>query len=81
MLPVHERLAELWTTKKRRELTKEEHDEMLLCLEANAAFAWDIVKLHNLSLLASATSDYEWLHEICAKLEKLEGQLGLHPKS
>jgi hypothetical protein len=80
MLLIHERLAELWTIKKRRELTKEEEDEMALCLEANATFVWNMFKLQNLSLLASATADHEWQHEICRQIEKMERQLGIQPK-
>jgi len=81
MLYVHQRMAELWTAKKRRDLTKEEQDEMTFCLDVNAAFVWDMVKLQNMSLLASATDDYDWQHEICRKIEKLERQLGIQPKS
>ena len=80
MLPVHQRLAELWTIKKRRDLTREEQDELNLCLEANAGFVWDILKLQNLSLLASATGDHEWLHEICRKMETMERQIRIIPK-
>ncbi|MDD9266303.1 hypothetical protein ACFPES_04585 [Paenibacillus sp. GCM10023248] len=72
MLAVHQRMAELWTLRKKRELTKAEQDELMLCMEANATYVWMRIKLENLSLCASLTSDYEWLHEICERIEKLE---------
>jgi hypothetical protein len=72
MLPVHQRLAELWTLRRARELTREEQDEWLLCLEANANYVWTRLKLENMSLCASITHDYIWLHEICERMERLE---------
>lgn len=70
MMPFHQRMAELWTIRKSRNLSKEEQAELNMCLEANANHIWNAIKLKNLSLLASITKDYEWQHDICAKLEK-----------
>ncbi|MBG9775845.1 DUF7667 family protein [Brevibacillus laterosporus] len=70
---VHQRMAELWFINKTRELTDSEMDEMSHCLSVNAKRAWEIAKLKNLSLVASLTSDTEWQHELCAKLEKIQG--------
>jgi hypothetical protein len=70
---VHQRMAELWTINRQRELTQEEMTELLHCLAANVQRAWEIAKLKNLSLLAHMTNDTEWQHELCAKLEKLTG--------
>ncbi|TXK85567.1 hypothetical protein [Paenibacillus sp. N3.4] len=72
MLAVHQRMAELWTLRRGRELTRAEQDELLLCMEANATYVWSRLKLENLSLCASLTGDYEWLHEVCERIEKLE---------
>lgn len=72
MLAIHERLAELWTIRKHRELTNAELDEIAICLEANANYVWRMTKLNNLSLLASMTNDSDWQHEICARIEKLQ---------
>jgi hypothetical protein len=72
MLAVHQRMAELWTLRRARELTRAEQDELMLCMEANATYVWNRLKLENLSLCASLTSDYDWLHEICERIEKLE---------
>ncbi|RXZ80573.1 hypothetical protein EBB07_18545 [Paenibacillaceae bacterium] len=77
MLPIHERLAELWTIRNNRELTEEERMDMEHCLAFNAAYCRELAKLRNLSLLASMTSDADWQHEICSKLERLGG----HPPS
>jgi hypothetical protein len=72
MLAVHQRMAELWTLRKSRELTKAEQDELLICLEANTNYVWNRIKLENLSLQASLTHDYDWLHQICERIEKYE---------
>jgi hypothetical protein len=72
MLPVHQRLAELCTLRKAKKLSPQEEDEMLLCLEANANYVWTRLKLENMSLCASLTHDYAWLHEICERIESLE---------
>ncbi|MGG1514369.1 hypothetical protein ABE504_03080 [Paenibacillus oryzisoli] len=71
MLAIHQRMAELWTLRRGRELTQAEHDELMLCMEANATYVWNRLKLENLSLCASMTADYEWLHDICERMEKL----------
>lgn len=71
VLPIHQRMAELWTVSTSRALTLEEKAEMDLCLRANAQYVWKAIKLTNLSLLASETHDTEWQHEVCARMEKL----------
>jgi hypothetical protein len=72
MLALHERMAELWTIRRARELSQNEQDELYLCLEANANYVWTRSKLENMSLCASLTRDYEWLHTICARMEEIE---------
>ncbi|WP_166238244.1 DUF7667 family protein [Paenibacillus turpanensis] len=72
MLGIHQRMAELWTIQKRRALTKEELNELSLCMEANANYVWKMAKLHNMSLTASMSGDTEWLHDICLRIEELE---------
>jgi len=74
MLTVHQRMAELWTLRKNRKLTEAEQSELFICLEANANHMWQKAKLENLSLCASMTQDYDWLHDICVLLEKLEAR-------
>lgn len=73
ILPIHERLAELWTIRSMRRLTEEEHADFEHCLAVNAMHVRQLANLHNLSLIASMTRDVEWQHEICRKLEKLSG--------
>ncbi|AIG27389.1 hypothetical protein BRLA_c030770 [Brevibacillus laterosporus LMG 15441] len=34
---------------------------------------WEIAKLKNLSLIASMTNDIDWQHELCSRIEKIEG--------
>jgi hypothetical protein len=72
MLPIHWRLAELWTKQKSGALTNAEAEEMSLCLQANANFARKLANLYNLSLMASMTSDWDWQHDICEKIDRLE---------
>ena len=71
MLALHQRMAELWTIKQHRPLTKEEKKELDLCLDANCNLYWKRVKLENFSLVASMVNDDEWQHEICKKLDDL----------
>lgn len=69
----HQRMAEIWCGLKRKgELTIAEQDEMAICLDANMNWVWRMIKLENLSMLATQTNDTEWLQEICARIEELE---------
>ncbi|NHN33680.1 hypothetical protein G9U52_28085 [Paenibacillus sp. S3N08] len=78
MLPVYQRLAELWTTMQCRQLTDYEKMEMDQCLKLNAKLCWDMAYLENISLMASLTADIDWQHEICQEIESL--QLGQNKK-
>ncbi|MGG1442681.1 hypothetical protein ABE354_11670 [Brevibacillus laterosporus] len=69
---VHQRMAELWFINKTRELTNSEMTEISHCLSANVK-SLEIAKLKSLSLIASMTSDTDWQHELCARIEKKEG--------
>ncbi|WP_028563075.1 DUF7667 family protein [Paenibacillus pinihumi] len=73
ILPIHERLAELWTLKSTRELTDQERMDMEHCMAVNASYCRELAHLRNISLLASMTGDSEWQHEICSQIEKLIG--------
>lgn len=72
VIPIHQRLAELWTTNKRRALTLEEMTEVSHCLTANIKYCWEMAHLENKSLMASMTNDVDWQHEICLELDRLE---------
>lgn len=72
VLPIHERLAELYVINKRRPLTPEEMMELQQCLAANVKYCWEQAYLKNMSLLASMTNDVDWQHEICREIDKLE---------
>jgi hypothetical protein len=65
-------MAELWTLQQTRPLTREEQNEMNICLHFNTNYARKLAELHNLSLAASMVQDIEWQHEICGKIEQLE---------
>lgn len=73
IMPIHERLAELWTIRTRRALTCEEQADFEHCLAVNAMHCRMLANLHNLSLLASMTSDQDWQYDICRRIEKLGG--------
>ncbi|TDG00192.1 DUF7667 family protein [Paenibacillus piri] len=81
MLPVHWRLAELWTISRQRDLTEDEQSEISACLHYNAIYARKLSGLYNLSLAASICGDTEWQHDICRQLEKLTGQSNIYPNS
>ncbi len=72
MLPIHQRLADLWNLQKNRPLTNEELDEMTLCMEANMNFAFKLSNLYNMSGLASKIDDLDWLDECLIAIDKLE---------
>jgi hypothetical protein len=74
MLPIHWRMAELTVLQERRGLTMKELDELDGCLAENANYARELANLYNLSGIASATDDMEWLHEVCAEIDQLEIQ-------
>ncbi|MFZ8008244.1 MULTISPECIES: DUF7667 family protein [Bacillus subtilis group] len=72
MWGVHQRLAELRNIEKNhRALTEEEMSELKICLDANLNKCRKVAALKNLSLLASATNDTDWQHEICNQIEEL----------
>ncbi len=72
MLYAHERMAELWTVKKKRPLRNSEELEMEICLQANAGYCWDWARIKQLSLMATETNDVKMQHEVCAQLEELQ---------
>lgn len=72
MMHIHWRLGELWTIQQRRELSNIELEEMRQCMQLNAAFAYKLADLYNLSLIASMTDDMDYLHEISCSIDKLE---------
>lgn len=80
ILPIHERLAELWTKKSRHSLTDEEEMDMEHCLKVNAEYCRQLANLYNQSLLASMTGDVDWQHDICRKIEKFDGRPPASPQ-
>jgi hypothetical protein len=74
MLPIHWRMAELTVINRKRELTQEEMEELRMCLDANATYAFKLSALYNLSSVASMIDDDEWLNEICMDIDRLEIQ-------
>jgi hypothetical protein len=80
MLHAHWRMAELHRIGDRRDLTEAEQKEMEHCIKLNADFAWKLSQLYNWSYVASTIDDYDWLHDICAEIDKLEIQYKVgHP--
>lgn len=71
MFYFNKRLGELYLEGKKRTLTGEEQSEMRHCLEMNMKMMLQIENLKSLSLLATDTEDYDWLHQITAELDKL----------
>lgn len=74
MIPFQQRIAELWRKQKHQPLTDEENTEFVMCLNLNEGYAHQMAKLEELSFQAHVTNDYEWLHQICADIEKLQDQ-------
>lgn len=72
MHPVHQRMAELWTESKRRNLSEREEREMVHCMKANAELAFKLAHLKNLSFIAYTIGDTAWQHDLCAEIEAIE---------
>jgi hypothetical protein len=72
VMPIHQRLAELWTTNKQRALSPEEMTEVSHCLAANVKYCWEMAHLENKSLMASMTNDVDWQHEVCLEIDHLK---------
>ncbi|GGF72567.1 hypothetical protein GCM10010912_17160 [Paenibacillus albidus] len=71
MLPVHERLAELFIISGKRALTPAEEAEQQQCLQVNARYCWEMARLKNEALLAGLTGDAGWDQEIAAQMFEL----------
>ncbi|NOU83848.1 hypothetical protein GC101_33895 [Paenibacillus sp. LMG 31459] len=72
MLPTHLRLAELYHLHKVGKLTTADGPELLQCLAVNAQYCWDTLKLRQLSNLAAATQDTDWLNELRIREDALQ---------
>lgn len=72
VMPIHQRLAELWIKNIRSPLTPEEIKEMDHCLTANVEYVWKMAYLQNASLMASMISDVDWQHEICREIDEMQ---------
>jgi hypothetical protein len=64
MLPAHVRLAEFYHLHKAGKLTIAHGPELIQCLQINARYCWDTLKLRQLSNMAAATEDSTWLNEL-----------------
>lgn len=67
--PVMNRMATIWASKRKRELTEAEMNEMALCLNWLVNYMYRQAHLRNLSLMASMIDDVEWQHEICKDID------------
>ncbi|MEK4063731.1 MULTISPECIES: DUF7667 family protein [Paenibacillus] len=78
MLPVHQRLAELYTASCRRPLTAAEEAEQRHCLQVNTMYCWEMARLTNEAVLAAHTEDTEWQQEISAQMfeVRISGKVG-----
>lgn len=78
MLPVHQRLAELYTVSCKRPLTVAEEAEQRHCLQVNTMYCWEMARLNNEAILAAQTEDTGWQREISAQMfeVRISGKLG-----
>ena len=73
MNAVQERFLELYHLRKYRWLTPQEQREWRECERLLDEYHWKLGRLKNLSYMAYQTEDWEWLHEICAEIDRLKG--------
>jgi hypothetical protein len=64
ILPVHQRLAELYTINKMRDLSFDELDEISACLQINAKLCWDAAYQENMKFMDNIVRDIDYKHEI-----------------
>ncbi|ALS27155.1 hypothetical protein IJ21_17540 [Paenibacillus sp. 32O-W] len=70
---VAERFIELAVIQYYRPLTMKELSEFVESYRYLINRQWRIAKLRNMSLIAYEIGDTDWHHEICSRIEKLEG--------
>lgn len=70
---VQERFLELYHLRKYRKLTPQEEQEWRECEKWLDEYHWKLGRLKNLSFMAYQTNDWDWLHEICAEIDRLKG--------
>lgn len=70
---VQERFIELFIAGQYRPLSQSEVKEFLESYKFLENRYWKLSKLKALSFLAYQTKDWDWLHEICAEIEKIQG--------
>lgn len=73
MNAVQERFIELFIAGQYRPLSQSEVKEFLESYKFLENRYWKLSKLKALSFLAYQTKDWDWLHEICAEIEKIQG--------
>jgi hypothetical protein len=66
---VHQRLAELHTIADKRPLKPDEQVELEDCMQINADVMLELAKIKIASEQAFITSDTDWHHEVCARIE------------
>jgi hypothetical protein len=71
ILPVQQRLAELWVRNQRIGLTDDEVKELDHCMKLNWKYVWRLAFLENMSLMASMTNDVDWHFEVCRDIDEL----------
>lgn len=71
---VQERFIELCVLSDDRVLNAMEYKEIKESFTYLKNRYWKLDKLKGLSLLASEKKDVDWQHEICSRIERLEGR-------
>jgi hypothetical protein len=71
MLPVHQKLAEIFHENLKGPLTEELAIELQHCLHENAKYCWDMNTLNNMLIQARATRDVKWEATITAQMDWL----------
>jgi hypothetical protein len=64
ILPVHQRLAELYTINKMRDLSFDELDEVANCLQVNAKLVWDMAYQENMKFMDNIVRNVDYEFEI-----------------
>lgn len=71
---VQERFLRLSTLSLIRPLTPMEQKEVEESRKYLLRVQWELDKLNTLAAMAYEMQDYAWLHDICSRIDKLEGR-------
>ncbi|WP_010276368.1 DUF7667 family protein [Paenibacillus senegalensis] len=69
---VMQRIAELWTIQKGRQLTDEEYLDFTHAMNANAKYWWERAYLSNELVMATIAKNVDWQNEVLMEISHFD---------